>query len=640
MITTSQIAAKITNERIRLKSVESWFTPKELKFINTFSGETIKERALRAAGKGNCKLCNNPSPYKGKLNFSIFCSKECQNANTKTRNDNSRPQRLAVLKDTLSLQNLRLDNENEYKNITSHLSVFCMLCNTHIKAGALKNVLGHTCETKKIHKMKSVKPKVVKQIRVKKLKQEQRCIEPTCGVLRNPKSKPGRCKDCNVKFNREKTTKQHLQILDDLGFTLIEPSAAWDNHAQVEVTNNECNHTFTAQLGNILTGATVCGVCGPERRQRKMMGGYLKRNAREYNLREYNSYATLVRNKSHTNWRNSNGKIIGSGHTGIHLDHRVPIIYGFKNRISPEVMSDLLNLQLLDYKENIAKGGRIVDYEILQLLDEKYKETQWASPLIQLTIPETVNLRLNQFNTCGDIIEFPSCTVFVARNKRLSFGELPLSDHEKFMIVFQDELLDHRRRIIESMLNHSAFNSKKIHARKCEVREVDSNVASRFMNSNHLSGRINSSIRLGLYHDDILQCLMLCSKSRFDRHHEYEIVRFANKLDTAVVGGLTKLFSEFKKRYDPASVMTYADRRFGQGGKVYEMLGMEQIRSTLPSTWWVKEGQRVNSQDTRVEKIGKLLLNFDSNLPVDLNMERNDWIRIDDLGSNVYSWSK
>lgn len=40
-----------------------------------------------------------------------------------------------------------------------------------------------------------------------------------------------------------------------------------------------------------------------------------------------------------------------------HLDHKVPIKYGFANNISPEVIARKENLQILPWKENVKKSG-------------------------------------------------------------------------------------------------------------------------------------------------------------------------------------------------------------------------------------------------------------------------------------------
>lgn len=44
---------------------------------------------------------------------------------------------------------------------------------------------------------------------------------------------------------------------------------------------------------------------------------------------------------------------------GFHIDHIIPIIYGFKNDISPEEIGSLKNLQMLYHRDNMLKGARL-----------------------------------------------------------------------------------------------------------------------------------------------------------------------------------------------------------------------------------------------------------------------------------------
>ena len=49
-----------------------------------------------------------------------------------------------------------------------------------------------------------------------------------------------------------------------------------------------------------------------------------------------------------------------SENDGYHLDHIVPISYGFKNDISPEKISDISNLRFIPWLENIKKGNKLI----------------------------------------------------------------------------------------------------------------------------------------------------------------------------------------------------------------------------------------------------------------------------------------
>lgn len=55
----------------------------------------------------------------------------------------------------------------------------------------------------------------------------------------------------------------------------------------------------------------------------------------------------------------------------MHLDHIVPISYGYKNSIPPAVIADIKNLRFISKKQNFAKNCK-VNEEVI-----KHLETLW-----------------------------------------------------------------------------------------------------------------------------------------------------------------------------------------------------------------------------------------------------------------------
>ncbi len=72
-------------------------------------------------------------------------------------------------------------------------------------------------------------------------------------------------------------------------------------------------------------------------------------------------------------------------------------------------------------------------------------------------------------------------------------------------------------------------------------------------------------------------------------HRSFELVRFANLLNTTVVGGLDKVVSHFIKQHQPDDLMTYADLDWSDG-QSYRTLGFEAISDTPPQLFWVDPG--------------------------------------------------
>jgi hypothetical protein len=194
--------------------------------------------------------------------------------------------------------------------------------------------------------------------------------------------------------------------------------------------------------------------------------------------------------------------------------------------------------------------------------------------------------------------------------------------------------------IIKSIISNKLGKSKyTIYARKCSVVELDNQETRTFLNINHLQGHVNSSINLGLKCGDELVSILTLSKSRFSKKHEYEIYRFCNKLNFSVVGGASKLFNYFIKSWDPNSVITYADRKFGEG-KLYEKLGFNFLHNSTPGYSYFKKGQIELQSRIRFQKhkLVDKLETYDPLLTAWENMINNGYDRIWDCGNAVWEW--
>lgn len=149
--------------------------------------------------------------------------------------------------------------------------------------------------------------------------------------------------------------------------------------------------------------------------------------------------------------------------------------------------------------------------------------------------------------------------------------------------------------IIKNKLN---LNDNKIWARKCEILEISNKQYLSFLDQNHLQGKINSSIKIGLFHKNELVSVMSFGKLRksLGNNHQinkYEMLRFCNKLNTSVVGGASKLLKYFIRNYSPNYILSYADRCHSNGN-LYEKIGFKNKSITQPNYYWYKKGIRHN----------------------------------------------
>lgn len=190
--------------------------------------------------------------------------------------------------------------------------------------------------------------------------------------------------------------------------------------------------------------------------------------------------------------------------------------------------------------------------------------------------------------------------------------------------------------IVKSRLkNLLGIYDKTVYARKCQVKEVDSKTSKEFQEENHIQGSVNAKVNLGLYFNDELISLMTFGKCRFDKKHEWELLRFCNKLGYHIPGGASKLLKYFERNYNPKSLVSYADRRWSQG-KVYEKLGFTFSHASAPNYWYWKTMVLESRVKYQKHKLKNLLEKFDQTKTEIENMRDNGYKRIFDCGNLVY----
>ena len=60
-----------------------------------------------------------------------------------------------------------------------------------------------------------------------------------------------------------------------------------------------------------------------------------------------------------------------------HIDHIVPCWYGFKNKIPPEVIASVMNLQVIPAQENMRKGAKMTN-KSKEVLKKLIEFQQWT----------------------------------------------------------------------------------------------------------------------------------------------------------------------------------------------------------------------------------------------------------------------
>ena len=165
---------------------------------------------------------------------------------------------------------------------------------------------------------------------------------------------------------------------------------------------------------------------------------------------------------------------------------------------------------------------------------------------------------------------------------------------------------------------------KKIYARKCVIKEIDSLEYANFCNENHLQGSCSAKIKLGLFYKDELVQIMSFSLPRFTDKYEWEIIRECSKLGFCIIGGKEKLWKYFLKKYNPSNCLSYCDfSKFT--GNSYLKLGFQKERLNKPGFVWYDE----NTKQT-----------FWRNPYKHREMKEAGYLRIFDAGQLVFVWKK
>jgi hypothetical protein len=156
--------------------------------------------------------------------------------------------------------------------------------------------------------------------------------------------------------------------------------------------------------------------------------------------------------------------------------------------------------------------------------------------------------------------------------------------------------------IVKSMLAHKlGSNSKqKVPARKTQVVEVSQGEATTFLNTYHIQGAVDGSLRFGLKQGDELVAVMLLKREAGTEGKVLNLLRYATS--TSVVGGFTKLLS-FVERNNPTvtEVVTFSDNCVSDGG-LYENNGFTAVRHIPPDYMYVVNGVREHKFGYRLKR--------------------------------------
>ena len=203
------------------------------------------------------------------------------------------------------------------------------------------------------------------------------------------------------------------------------------------------------------------------------------------------------------------------------------------------------------------------------------------------------------------------------------------------LIHIYDYQWHQKQEIIKSLIASKLNHNIRIFARKCNIRIVKPKIKNEFLNETHLHGQSNSSINLGLYYNDELLSVMTFGKPRYDKNYDYELIRFACKLNYNVIGGFSKLLKYFITQYSPKNILTYCDRNISNGN-VYNVNNFTFISKSLPGYFYFKDYNIYSREQFKKHELKNKLKYFDKNLTEYENMKMNGYDRVWNSGNLKY----
>lgn len=202
----------------------------------------------------------------------------------------------------------------------------------------------------------------------------------------------------------------------------------------------------------------------------------------------------------------------------------------------------------------------------------------------------------------------------------------------KTLMINDSDWVNHQE-IVKSRISSALGKNTRIFARTLTCKQINKKEAITFLNANHLQGSVGCTYAYGLFNNLELIGVMTFGKPRFAKC-QFEMLRYASKVNCNIVGGGSKLLRHFVKAINPTSIITYSDNRWGDGN-FYNKLGFKSSGQTGLGYFYVStSGQIVSRNQAQKHKLPKWLKAFDESMTEHDNMLNAGFSRVWTPGSS------
>lgn len=200
--------------------------------------------------------------------------------------------------------------------------------------------------------------------------------------------------------------------------------------------------------------------------------------------------------------------------------------------------------------------------------------------------------------------------------------------------IFEYEWNLNKDKILNHLSNILNLSHRRIYARQCKIVEIDNKICSKFLDKYHMQGSDSSSIKLGLFLNDELLMVMTFCKPRFNNKYEWELSRLCTISGVNVLGGSSKLFAYFIRKYNPQNIISYSNYSKNTG-KVYLILGFSHIELSVPNYVWCDGYNILSRYQTQKHKL--ISEGYNGNTETEI-MNNRGYYKIYDCGNDVWLW--
>lgn len=286
---------------------------------------------------------------------------------------------------------------------------------------------------------------------------------------------------------------------------------------------------------------------------------------------------------------------------------------------------------------NPIKSFSSLELEIENILNE-FKISNYIKNTKKVIPPYEIDFYFSEYNLaieCNGI--YWHSELYKSKNYHKLKTDLCRGKDIQLLHIWEDDLYE-KYDIIKSMLkNKFNLNYRKIYARKCELKIINSQLYKNFLIENHIQGKINSSIKYGLFYENEIVAVMGFGKLRRSlgsthKENDFELHRFCTKKDYNIIGGASKLLNHFEKNNNYKNIFTYAKKDYSNG-KLYEKLGFTFEKECNPGYYWIENGKRKHRFNFRKDKI----VNENNKHLTEIEiMHQNGYLRCFDSGNLKY----